>query len=171
MLPPLVALAALALQPPIARIAPSVPAPIIMVSDRVLGPTQDGTALPFEDISIRATSPQGLLWQGTLRIGPSQGASCQHYYTQAPADRCAPGSPFDRSERSSLLLSVQAQNNRQWGQGFRLDATWTRPVRGEACGEGGSRTVQINQAFPIAPGETTILEGDAGLRVQLSRPR
>ena len=54
---------------------------------------------------------------------------------------------------------------------YRFDASWARPVVSADCGESGTRTVQISQAIVLQPGQTTMTEGDAGLRVELTRSR
>ena len=52
-----------------------------------------------------------------------------------------------------------------------FDASWARPVPSPDCGESGTRTVQINQAVVLEPGQTIVTDGDAGLRVELTRGR
>jgi len=54
---------------------------------------------------------------------------------------------------------------------YRFDASWARPVLSADCGESGTRTVQVSQAVILQPGQTTVTEGDAGLRVELTRGR
>lgn len=171
MLSQFLALAVVALQaPPITRVPSPAPAPLVVTTgDRIARPAGSEPFSSAERIALRITSPRGLLWEGTLRVAQNQSASHHQNTSQAAADRCPPGSPYDRSERSHLNVSVNAQHGQQWGLSYRVDVSWQRPVQGEVCVENGTRTVQINQTIPIAPGETGVIEGDAGLRVQLSR--
>ena len=125
----------------------------------------------FENIGIAVSSPQGPLWEGTLRVSPNQGASYQQNLSQASAQPCPSGSPYERSERSHLNVSVYAEQNLQLNLSYRIDASWARPIANLDCRETGTRTVQINHVVVIAPGETSVVEGDAGLRVQLTRGR
>lgn len=125
----------------------------------------------IEAIAVRVSSPEGVLWQGTLRVGQNQGGSYSQSFSQASADNCPPNSSYDRSERSSLNFNVYVQNYGQGRPGYRVDASWGRPIKVANCGESGTRTVQINQGVFLDPGETVTIEGDAGLRVELTRAR
>ena len=125
----------------------------------------------LETIAVRIGSPQGILWQGNLRVGANQGASYSQNLSQASPDQCPPGSPYDRSERSSISFNLYVQNYGNMTPSYRFDASWARPVLSPDCGESGTRTVQINQAVVLQPGQTTVTEGDAGLRVELTRGR
>jgi hypothetical protein len=112
-----------------------------------------------------------VLWQGTLRVGQNQGGSYSQSFPQASAEICPPNSSYDRSERSSLNFNVYVQNYGQGRPSYRVDASWGRPIKVANCGESGTRTVQINQGVFLDPGETATIEGDAGLRVELTRAR
>ena len=125
----------------------------------------------IETIGVRVSSPEGVLWQGTLRVAQNQGGSYSQSFSQASADNCPPNSSYDRSERSTLNFNVYVQNYGQGRPSYRVDASWGRPIKVANCGESGTRTVQINQGVFLDPGETATIEGDAGLRVELTRPR
>ena len=140
-----------------------------MVSDRIAAPPAVST--PTQMIGVRVSSPQGVLWQGTLRIAENQSASYSQNLSQASTLVCPPGSPYDRSERTSVSFNVYTQNYGQGRPNYRLDVSWARPIIDPNCGESGTRTVQINQSITLEPGQTATIEGDAGLRVELSRPR
>lgn len=129
------------------------------------------TEAQIESIGVRVSSPEGVLWQGTLRVGQNQGGSYSQSFSQASADICPPNSSYDRSERSSLNFNVYVQNYGQGRPSYRVDASWGRPIKVANCGESGTRTVQINQGVFLDPGETATIEGDAGLRVELTRAR
>lgn len=137
-------------------------APIVMVGNT-------GTAV--ENIRLRVLSADGVLWEGSLRVSSSQNASYQQNLSQASSSQCPPATYYDRTERSHLNISVHAQHNQISSNAYRLDVSWARPVQSQGCGESGLRTVQINQTVQIAPGETSVIAGDAGLRVQLTRGR
>jgi archaellum component FlaG (FlaF/FlaG flagellin family) len=141
----------------------------VTASDRITAPP--AVSAPTQMIGVRVSSPQGVLWQGTLRIAENQSASYSQNLSQASTLVCPPGSPYDRSERTSVSFNVYAQNYGQGRPNYRLDASWARPIVDADCGESGTRTVQINQSVTLDPGQTATIEGDAGLRVELSRPR
>jgi hypothetical protein len=126
---------------------------------------------PIETLAVRVSSPEGVLWQGTLRVGQNQSGSYSQSLSQASADNCPPNSPYDRSERSSLNFNVYVQNYGQGRPSYRVDASWGRPIKVANCGESGTRTVQINQGVMLEPGQTATIKGDSGFRVELTRTR
>ena len=142
---------------------------VTMVADRIATPP--AVSAPTQTVSVRVSSPQGLLWQGTMRVAENQGASYSQNMSQASTMVCPPGSPYDRSERSSVSFNVYTQNYGQGRPNYRLDVSWARPIIDPNCGESGTRTVQINQSVMLNPGQTATIEGDAGLKVELTRQR
>lgn len=155
--------------PQVLTIAQHGRAPIIVTSERIARPTSSEPPRTLERIGIRVTSPEGVLWEGSLRVGPNQSANYSQSISQASAELCPVGSSYDRSERRNLNFSINPSYNQQLGQSYRMDASWTRPMRGDACYDSGTRTVQINQTVTIETGKTEVVEGDAGLRVELRR--
>lgn len=151
--------------PEIVRTSP----PIVVTPTRIARPSTP--AARAEDVAVRISSAGALLWEGTLRVGQNQGASYRQNMTQASSDRCAPDMPHDRSEGTHLNFSIYSQNHHQWGQVYRIEVSWARPVRGEACQETGTRTVEINHHLVLEAGKTATVDGDAGLRVALTRAR
>lgn len=125
----------------------------------------------IDQLSVRVSSPQGVLWQGALRVANNQGASYSQNLSQASTHACPTNSPYDRSERSSVSFNVYAQNYGQGTPSYRIDASWARPIKEANCLESGTRTVQINHAVALQPGQTAAIEGDAGLRVEVTRNR
>jgi hypothetical protein len=140
-----------------------------VASDRI-GPPAAAEG-QIDHLSVRVSSPQGVLWQGTLRVANNQGASYSQNLSHASTHSCPPNSPYDRSERSSVSFNVYAQNYGQGAPSYRIDASWARPIREANCLESGTRTVQINHAVALQPGQTAVIEGDAGLRVEVTRNR
>ena len=148
--------------------APS--AATIAASDRMAGQPAAAPVPGVETLAVRLTSPQGVLWQGNLRVSQNQGASYSQNFSQASPNAC-PANSYDRSERSSISLNVYLQNNGSYGMLYRVDASWQRPAEDKDCGEQGTRTVQVTKGFTINPGETGVVEGDAGLRLEITRGR
>ena len=142
---------------------------VMPVSDRITPPP--AVSASAQTLAVKVSSPQGLLWQGTLRVAENQSASYSQNMSQASTVVCPPGSPYDRSERSSVSFNVYTQNSGQGRPNYRLDVSWARPIIDANCGESGTRTVQINQSVTLDPGQTAAIEGDAGLRVELSLQR
>ena len=138
------------------------------MTDRIVRPMPDPAQV--ETLGIRLNSPQGVLWQGNIRVSPNQSASYSQNLSQASTEVCPPGTPYDRTERSSISFNVYVQNNGQYGTSYRFDASWARPMLSPDCGESGTRTVQLNQALRLEPGQTSVIEGDAGFRLEVTRP-
>jgi hypothetical protein len=143
-------------------------ATLVRADDRMIAPAS--APAQIDSLGVRVSSPEGILWQGRLRVSPNQGASYQQNFSEAAADVCPPGSPYDRSERRSISLNVYSQNSSQPGL-YQIDASWGRPIRDQGCGGSGTRTVQISKTVTLQPGETAIVEGDAGLKVEVTRGR
>ena len=143
---------------------------LLIQSDRIASPAP-APAPGIENLAIRVTSPQGVLWQGNVRVSPNQGASYSQSFSQASPVTCPPNSPYDRTERSSINFNIYANDNGAQGFIYRLDTSWQRPSADAGCGERGTRTVSVTKAMALEPGETGIAEGDAGLRVEVTRSR
>lgn len=147
---------------------------MILQSSSAIASDRSGTSLPdpaqVENLAIRLSSPQGVLWQGALRVSQNQSASYSQNWSQASPQVCPPGTPYDRSERSSISFNVYVQNNGQYGTSYRFDASWARPIVPSDCSESGTRTVSLNQALRLEPGQTSVIEGDAGFRMEVTRP-
>jgi hypothetical protein len=140
-----------------------------VASDRIGPPVAVETRI--DDIAVRVSSPEGVLWQGSLRLAQNQGASYSQNLSQASPTVCPASSSYDRSERSSISFNAYVQNSGEMGPVYRIDASWGRPMVEEGCGERGTRTVQVSKTLALDPGETGVVEGDAGLRVELTRRR
>ena len=138
-------------------------------SDRIGPPVAVESRI--DDLAVRVGSPAGVLWQGSLRVAQNQGASYSQNLSQASPALCPNPSPYDRSERSSITFNVYVQNSGEFGPIYRVDASWGRPMGEEGCGEQGTRTVQVSKTLALDPGETGVVEGDAGLRVEVTRRR
>jgi len=142
---------------------------VALRSDRIAPPPSTAEA-QIDELSVRVSSAAGVLWQGNLRVAQNQGASYSQNFSQASPTLCPLNSPYDRSERSSINFNVYVQNN-GYGSVYRIDASWQRPSEETNCGERGTRTVQVNKALALGPGESGVVEGDAGLRVEVTRRR
>jgi len=143
---------------------------VALRADRI-APSPGTTENQIVELAVRISSPAGLLWQGNLRVAQNQGASYSQNFSQASTTPCPPNSSYDRSERSSINFNVYGQNNGESGAIYRIDASWQRPIEEAGCGERGTRTVQVSKGLALDPGESGVVEGDAGLRVEVTRRR
>ena len=133
--------------------------------------TPDSMEAQIDELAVRISSPAGVLWQGNLRVAQNQGASYSQNFSQASATVCPPNSSYDRSERSSINFNIYVQNTGEYGPIYRMDASWQRPSEDAGCAERGTRTVSVTKALRLAPGESGMVDGDAGLRVEVTRRR
>jgi hypothetical protein len=138
---------------------------------RVVAVAQVAADVRIDELAVRISSPAGVLWQGHVRVAQNQGASYSQNFSQASTILCPPNAPYDRSERSSVNFNLYVQNSGDLGPIYRVDASWQRPIDEGGCGERGTRTVQVNKALSLDPGQSGFVEGDAGLRVEVSRLR
>ena len=140
-------------------------------TDRIVAVATAAPEIRIDELAVQISSPAGTLWQGNLRVAQNQGASYSQSLSQASPTICPPNSPYDRSERSSINFNVYVQNSGEFGPIYRIDASWQRPIDEAGCAERGTRTVQVSKALSLAPGESGSVEGDAGLRVDVTRRR
>lgn len=162
--------AVISLEEPSSTVIDARPRILALRTDRVVV-TPNLPEARIDELAVRISSPAGLLWQGTLRVAQNQSASYSQNFSQASASYCPPSSSYDRSERSSINFSIYVQNSGEVAPIYRVDASWQRPIEEAGCGERGTRTVQVNKALALDPGESGLVEGDAGLRVEVTRRR
>ena len=144
---------------PIAPPAPPAPMPIISSGDFAGVYNR-----PTESIHVRTTAGNAILFDDRLRVGRA-GATFSQNRSEATEPGCA--SVYPQSVRNSLTLSVQADGPTK--DHYRVSVSWTRPNGG--CDAQGNRGISLNQAVELKPGRTVTIEGDAGVRVQLTRGR
>jgi len=129
-----------------------------------------GSQVPPADVFVRITAGGRELWSGDLRVEAQRGAQFNMTLQQGDAV-CA-----DQSERqiyarrqTGLNFTLRQAYGRSEGQPLSLTASWTRPSAD--CALPGTRTVGIDTAIVLAPGQSRAIEGDGGLRIELTRRR
>jgi hypothetical protein len=127
----------------------------------------DLPASPPVLVDIRVDGEGATLWQGSLRVGPS--ASYSENRSESRERPCSPYLSYDQGLRSSLMLNLTNYVTRERPNQFSVSVSWNRPATPEACGEPGSRSVQLQQSIELAPGAEAVLHGDGGLAVRLRR--
>lgn len=142
--------------PPVVAIPLASPPPIISVS------SSGGYDRSNVTVRIRALAGNAVLLDDRFRVGKSW-ASFNQSRSEAADERCPPS--FSQSTRRSLLIMLRPEGSR--ADGYRLNASWTRPTAG--CEAQGTRSVSIDQAVRLTTGETSVVEGDGGFRVELTR--
>lgn len=141
--------------PPIVAV-PSVPPPIIRMPEpyaRIANIT----------VRIRALAGRAVLLDDRFRVGRSWASFTQNR-SEAREESC-PSDYSGQSARTSFSISLRPQG--MAGGKYHLSASWQRPSG--SCDDLGSRSVSLDQAISLKPGQTVVAEGDGGLRVELTQ--
>ena len=151
--------------PPI--VSTSVFPPPIIVS-RIAQPIR-AEMLPAVPVEVRITAGDRLLYFDTLRVARGAGASYSENRSEASALLCPDAQSYDRSERTSLSVNLYWRDSGSEAPGVNVTVNWQRPQSGTDCAPVGSRGIQVSQSVRLAPGESAVIKGDAGLTVRLTR--
>ena len=141
--------------PPIVAV-PSAPPPIIRMSEPY-------ARMANITVRIRALAGRAVLLDDRFRVGRSWASFTQNR-SEAREESC-PSDYSGQSARTSFSMSLRPQGIS--GGKYHLSASWQRPSG--SCDDLGSRSVSLDQAVSLKPGQTVIVEGDGGLRVELTQ--
>ena len=142
--------------PPPIITAPIAPPPLIRVGDTF-------PRIANISVRIRALAGRAVLLDDRFRVGRSW-ASFNQSRSEA-GDQSCPLDYAGGSARTSFSMSLRPQG--MSGGKYQLSSTWLRPSG--SCQEQGSRSVSIEQGVVLKPGQTVVVEGDGGLRLELTQ--
>jgi hypothetical protein len=160
------------------------PPPVVALQPPTIPPlavARSGTRMSSDSVSFGATAVSAVpvrvrvmvgnreLFNDTLRVNRNASASYQESRSEAPEMVCSSDRHYGSQERYSLSISLSLRDDTPSGQTVNLNVSWQRPNRIMACGGEGSRQVQLTQTVPLGPGQSTTVQGDAGLNVTVSR--
>ena len=161
--------------PPVVAVPTPAPAPIWAVRPPKAGavyqvppdPRGENSALPpLEPVTIwvRIFAGRKLLLSDQLRVA-RYNATDILTRNEAPAETC----PADAGPtvQSTLTFQINRQSSASPDEFF-MGLTWSHPI--DDCKLTGSKGVSIAQPVTIKPGPPTIVNGDGGLRIEVSRP-
>lgn len=157
-----VQLAVLLAQPvTVTPVPASPPAPVIL-STRVAQPA--AAAQQAETIRVRIFGGRDVLLSDRFRVGRGSAN-----FNQSKSESAEGGCPADgsSSERYSLNMSLHRNSYPEGTERYRISLSWTRPL-GSQCDD-ARRTAGIEQQVTLPRLQPVILEGDGGLRVELTR--
>lgn len=138
------------------------PTPPVEVPTRQAGPEMPPPATFF----VRVTGAGSEIWSGEMSIENNQGADLR--MTLQQGDAVCGSRPEARYTRRQTGLTLSIRNaGRGAGDPFSISADWTRPSTD--CDLPGTRATGIETVATIAPGTTRVIEGDGGLRIELTR--
>ena len=113
---------------------------------------------------VRIFSGKKLLLSDQLRVG-RYNATDILTRNEAPADTC----PADAGPTVQSTLTFQINREASTSPDeFFIGLSWSHPI--DDCKLAGSRGVSIAQPVTIKPGQPTVVNGDGGIRIELSRP-
>jgi hypothetical protein len=143
---------------------PSVGEPVLIGTRRIPQVTVRSESVP---VRIRVSARGRLLFDDVLRVARNSGASYQQYRNEAAETVCA--ERYSNSQdRNTLSINLGIREEPPMGPSVSVSVNWQRPSEDDICGD-GTRTVQLSQTVPLAPGQSATIQGDAGLTVTLSR--
>jgi hypothetical protein len=167
----LILAATVAAQPPPPVVTAPLPPPIVRLASRAQGDIASPSVLPVTAVPVRVRVVAGnrQLFDDTLRVTRNAGASYQESRSEAPEAVCTGDRYYGSQERYSLNINLNLRDETPIGPAVNISVNWQRPSSGVSCGGEGTRTVQLTQTVPLATGQSTTVQGDAGLAVTISR--
>ena len=154
-------------QPVIAAPLPPAPPPMVSSTNSmppVITPVMTPYNRPAVSVRVRAYAGRQVLLQDEFRVGRMP---AMYNLTRSEADQstCPNSSSYGSMARSSVNFSLRADGAS--GDGYRVSFGWSRPTSG--CASEGTLSVTVDRAVELRPGRSVTVEGDGGLRVELTR--
>ena len=143
-------------------------AEISLATDRIVA-APAGAGVGVIPVDLRVTAGNRMLFNDTLRVARNSAASFSQSRQEASLSACDTSRGYEASDRQSLNINLYLQENSPGDQRVNISVSWQRPVPGLECSTDASRTVQVTQTVRLDRGQSQTIEGDAGLRVVLTR--
>ena len=140
--------------PPPPVIVPVAPPPIVMSADFY--------NRPVSTIAVRTSLGSAILLNDQFRVGRS-GASFNQSRSETGEGDCQP--TYANTARQSLSVNIRAEGPTK--DHYRVTVNLMRPSGN--CEASGSRGVSIEQTVELKPGQPIAVQGDGGLRIELTR--
>jgi hypothetical protein len=125
----------------------------------------------IETLSVEITGQRGVIWNGTLTIGPRYGSAS---FSQSKSEAIAPceGKAVDENRNtnvsSSFNLNLSRSNWQQAPNSFNVN--FNQNLALPACEGQGTDSSGFNRMVEIAPGSSKTIRGKNGVEVTVSRP-
>jgi hypothetical protein len=155
--------------------ANTVPPPIVVAVEPPMPPViRATTAMPQQPrvvvpVHVRVAAGNQVLFDDTLRVARSVGASFSQSRSEAPETVCATPYFYGSDNRNSLNVQLYLREDAGGAPAISVNVSWQRPGDSTQCGTDGTRSVSMSQSLPLGPGQSATVRGDAGLVVTLSR--
>lgn len=152
--------------PPITPLSPPPPPMVTTISPG--SRWTQSRRLPRYVIDVDASANGKTLWHGSLRVGAPTGASFQRTLTEAPPEDCAIGETAYPGIRDSFRVQLNSYSRDDETPKQSFSVEWQRPS--DQCASGvTTKTVQLSGTLQLKPGQSTTVEGDAGLVLKFTR--
>jgi hypothetical protein len=145
--------------PPMVR---PTPPPIITTSVSPPPMYIGGYNRPNAIVRVRIFAGRTRLLEDSFRVGRTHAMFNQNR-SDAVEKPCA--TTHSQTVRTSLSFGLRPEGSTD--NAYRVSFGWTRPTGG--CAAEGILTVNLDQAVMLDPGQTVTVEGDGGVRIELSR--
>lgn len=126
---------------------------------------------PTETLAVEISARDGLLWSGTLTIGPRYGNAS---FSQSKSEAVLPceGKQLDPNNNTNVNSSFNLNFSRSnWQQTpHRFNVNFNRNMALPACEGQGTDSSGFNRVVEILPGSSTTIRGKNGVTVTVSRP-
>src|SRR5262249_41424449 len=143
---------------------PAPPPPVVQVTAPPPIVVPQVVNRPTITVRVRAFAGRALLLQDDFRVGRAPAM-----YNQSRSEADLPGCVSNTNgwpmARSSVNFSLRADTIAD--DGYRLTFGWTRPTTG--CGSEGTLSVNLERSVILKPGQSMTVDGDGGVRVELTR--
>lgn len=146
-------------------VRPAPPPPIMTIP----APAPVSRAEPLREtvMGVRVFGGEERLWDRELRLRGYGGAQVDFKLTQA-AQQCGILTSRNwQGSRTGLELTVAQRGSGE--NTFTVTSKWTRA--GTDCAQPGTYSVGLDVVVDVPPGQTRVLRGDGGLRIELTRAR
>lgn len=116
-------------------------------------------------LHVRVLVGERELWAGYLAM-TNYGRANVRTYVQDMDANCPLKNDRFALRRHTIDLSI-GPGNKEGPFLYSVEATWTAPV--EACSDEGTRATGVQVEIELAENQSRVIEGERGLRVQVTR--
>jgi len=141
-------------------------ADVRLANDRIM---PAATSVGVVSVDLHVSTGGRVLFNDTLRVARNSGASFNQNRSEASLTACDMSRGYESADRHSLSINLYLQENTPGDPRVNVSVSWQRPVPGMECATDATRMVQVTQTVRIDPGVSQTIEGDAGLRVIVTR--
>jgi hypothetical protein len=141
------------------------PPPMVAMPDEVASADDEPPPVPPYRLHAKVFGGERELWAGYLAMTNYGYAEVRSFVTDMDATCPLPNDRFV-ARRHMIDLAIRP-GQRENPYLYEVEATWTAPV--EACADEGMRATGVRVEVELAEKQARVIEGERGLRVELTR--